>query len=110
MRLLRGPSRVIHPKGLRNGEPTLTCIGMKYLLMGDDDRWKSVSPCARREPSATIIKSFSFPMNTIHTWHGSTRLKPSKKLWLDLLVGKVVVDSGAYYSVAECWKLHGSKR
>jgi len=63
-----------------------TCIGMKYLLMGDGDRWKSVSP-----------------------WHGSTRLKPSKKIWLDLLVGKVSVDSGTYYSVAECWKLHGSK-
>ena len=33
--------------GLRNNGSMLTCVCMKYLLMGDGDRWKSVNPCAQ---------------------------------------------------------------
>jgi hypothetical protein len=40
-------ARLCIPGILRNDGSMLTCVGMKCLLMGDGDRWKSVSPCAQ---------------------------------------------------------------
>lgn len=64
--------------------PILTRVGMKNLLMGDGNRWESVSTCGQSPPSATILE---IPIHTIRTRHGSAWLNPSE-IPFNLLVGE----------------------